>query len=316
MGYSQRFIGRKGAPLSQRLSDCPKLDRVEVRFPYFHGMFSARGVDLIQVHEPKGGILAYLAHQFMGIPYVLTRRTFAPPKISWKNRQIYQEASAVVAVSAMISQILTERTLRAKTEICPDALSSLPVELEKVQEIRNRFPDRFLIGHAAAFVPNKGQLVLIEAMRSLAGTLPELHLVLLGKGPDEARLKEAAQGLCNVSFEGHVENLGDYFTALDLYIHPSLQEGLGSVILDAMHAGLPVIASRAGGIPEIVKDRQNGLLVEAGNPQAIADAILLLYEDEHLRGLIGKRAEKYTRDFTPEMMARNYEEIYRSIHLD
>ena len=313
MGYSQRFIGRKGAPLYEILSDCPKLTRTLVSVPYCKKFMSTKGSDIIQVHEPKGGVTAYFAKKLLGVPYVLTRRTFAPPKKSWKNRLIYREASEVVSVSAMIGQILAERKLRTATAVIPDAIAQQPVDKDTSREIRSRFQDRFLIGHAAALVPNKGQLVLIEAMKELEQTHPQLHLIFLGQGPDEDMLRNAAKGLSNITFEGHVKNLGDYFAALDLYVHPSLQEGLGSVILDAMSAGLRVIASSAGGIPEIVVDKENGILIEPGSPKAALEAIKLMVEDSHLRGEIAGRAEQFAKDYTPQVMARHYDQIYQSI---
>jgi glycosyltransferase involved in cell wall biosynthesis len=117
----------------------------------------------------------------------------------------------------------------------------------------------------------------------------------------------------NVSFEGFTDCLGDYLAALDLFAYPSNFEGLGSVLLDAMHASLPIVASRVGGIPEIVSHGENGLLVEAGNSAALAAAILQLSEDAGLRQRLATNARQCADAYAPAEMARQYAALYTRI---
>jgi glycosyltransferase involved in cell wall biosynthesis len=183
-----------------------------------------------------------------------------------------------------------------------------------VAAIRNRFAGKFLLGHAAAlYDEGKGQSVLIEAMRLLADELPNLQLLFMGSGQDELMLKNAASDLNNVSFEGFTDRLGDYFAALDMYVHPSRREGLGSVLLDAMQAELPIIASCVGGIPEIIDDHVNGLLVPAGNARVLADMILRLYADTDLSRALAQRGKACAEQYTSEIMAHKYAQLYQAL---
>lgn len=313
MGYRQRLIAREGEPLLERMRELPGLECVGMRLPFTTGLRACRGAGVIQVHEGRGGHLACIAHSLYGIPYVITRRTYSPPRASLLNRRLYANAAAVVAVSSMIAELLRKLDLRPGVEVLADAHSDLQADPAATSAIRQRFAGKFLLGHAAAMVPNKGQAVLIEAMRLLADELPELQLLLLGRGRDEAMLRQAAAGLDNVCFEGFTERLGDYFAALDLYVHPSHIEGLGSVLLDAMQAGLPIIASRAGGIPEIVHDRVNGLLVPPGDPQALAAAIRRLYADTELRSELAQRGQEQAVHYSPEIMGQRYAQLYSAL---
>jgi glycosyltransferase involved in cell wall biosynthesis len=117
----------------------------------------------------------------------------------------------------------------------------------------------------------------------------------------------------NVSFEGFSFELQNYLGVMDIFAYPSNYEGLGSVLLDAMHAALPIVASRVGGIPEIISHEHNGLLVEPGNAQALADALLRLYQDAGLRARLAERAQQRAAGHTPAAMARQYAEIYASL---
>ncbi len=103
--------------------------------------------------------------------------------------------------------------------------------------------------------------------------------MLVGGGEDEGMLKTAAAGLSNVTFTGFVDNVGDYLAAFDIFVLPSNREGIGSVLLDAMDRALPVVASRVGGVPDIVHDGENGILIDAGRPDQLRDGILALCAD-------------------------------------
>ncbi|MGB1581318.1 MAG: glycosyltransferase family 4 protein [Nevskiales bacterium] len=314
LGYAQRLIARKGEPLQQQLADLPGLQRVELSQPFLIKAAVCRGAAVVQVHEAKAGHLACIAHRLYGVPYVITRRVDKPPRASWLNRRLYANAAAVVPVSAMISGVLTNAGLCNNSQVIADAHSDLPVDSQATLAIRERFSGKFLLGHAGALVDrHKGQGTLIEAMHLLANDCPDLHLLLLGSGEDEALLKQKAQGLDNISFEGFTEQLGDYLAALDLFVYPSRFEGLGSVLLDAMQKGLPIVASDVGGIPEIVRDQHNGLLVPAGDAAALAGAIRKLYADAALRKRLAENGQQLATAYSPQAMARQYADLYRSL---
>ena len=140
---------------------------------------------------------------------------------------------------------------------------------------------------------------------------PELQFLLVGGGDDEAMLRELASGLGNVAFTGWVDNVGDHLAAFDLFILPSNKEGIGGILLDAMDRALPIIASKVGGLPEIVEDGDNGILIEPRSPDQLEAAILRLYDDPDLRRAMGARGREFSRDFTAGAMARQYLALYR-----
>jgi glycosyltransferase involved in cell wall biosynthesis len=126
-------------------------------------------------------------------------------------------------------------------------------------------------------------------------------------------IEALAAGVTNVSFEGKQSNMGAWFAAADLMIHPSYSEGLGSVILEAMQANLPVVASNAGGIPDIIEHKKNGLLIEPGNAQQLADAILLLYRDKATRDTYIEANKEILKRFDIRYTSEQYQHIYQTV---
>jgi glycosyltransferase involved in cell wall biosynthesis len=114
-------------------------------------------------------------------------------------------------------------------------------------------------------------------------------------------------------FTGFVENVGDYLAAFDLFILPSNREGIGSILFDAMEAGLPVIASRVGGVPDIVHEGTNGILIDAASPEQLRNAILLLRADPELRTRFGAAGRELAKGFSAATMARKYLDVYRDV---
>jgi glycosyltransferase involved in cell wall biosynthesis len=160
--------------------------------------------------------------------------------------------------------------------------------------------------------PEKGYDVLIRAMTELPGCC----LVLLGEGPERARLTKLARQL---GVEDRVELAGwipspwtDHFR-FDVIAVPSSFEGFGLVAVEALLAGIPVVASRVGGLAEIVHDGETGLLVEPGDPSALAHALRELLIDPARRDVMGRRGrDDALQRFTPAAMASAYEAFLSS----
>ena len=123
----------------------------------------------------------------------------------------------------------------------------------------------------------------------------------------------AAAGLRNLSFAGFVDNVGDYLAALDIFILPSNREGIGSILLDAMEQRLPVIATRVGGVPDIVHDGVNGLLIDPARPDLLKAAILELRARPERRRELGERGRELAQPFTAQAMAAKYLALYQAV---
>src|SRR5262249_11214259 len=149
-----------------------------------------------------------------------------------------------------------------RVDVIPSALAHLPSQPETVATLRARHAGRFVIGLVGALVTrHKGQDILVEVAHRVRDTHPDLRFILVGDGEDAARLREQCRDLTNVELTGFVDDVGSQLAAFDLVALPSREEGLGSVLLDAMDYGKAIVASRIGGIPELVVDGDNGLLV-------------------------------------------------------
>jgi glycosyltransferase involved in cell wall biosynthesis len=306
----QVLVARANCPLAERLADTG----VEIRS--CSGLLSAfratHCVDVVHSHEGRGVYAAWLRNEISGTPYIITRRVNNPLGDSWLTRRAYTRAAAVASVAADVARIVEAFDGRVNSCVIHSSSSGLPVDAANAKAIRDRFAGKWIIGNVGALDnAQKGQEYIIEVARRLQDTHPEFQFLLVGGGNDEAMLREMAAELPNVAFTGWVDNVGDHLAAFDLFILPSNKEGIGGILLDAMDRTLPVIASRVGGLPEIVRDGENGLLIDARSPDQLERAILRLYDDPDLRRAMGARGREFSRDFTADAMAARYLELYK-----
>ncbi|MGH8529925.1 MAG: glycosyltransferase family 4 protein [Nevskiales bacterium] len=316
-GVIQTLVMRRGSSMAGNLRGLRNLELVEIGRPFIRHMAALRGAELVHAHEARAGQLAFCARLCGGTGYVITRHVHAAPSGSLLNRALYRNARAVFAASRHIGEVLQARFPRLPASVVPEAHANLPRNDEQVSVLRRRFAGKFVVGHAGALVNrHKGQLYLIEAVRQLRQRCPDLQLVLLGAGKDEAMLRASARGLDNVLFAGFQHNVGDWFAALDAFAFPSLHEGLGSVLLDAMQAGLPIVASAVGGIPEIVEHEVNGLLVPPRDAGALAQAMLRLYQEPALRDRFSAAGRVTAQRYSPADMTDSYLQHYRLLLQD
>ncbi len=198
--------------------------------------------------------------------------------------------------------------------VIPDAHATLPVDAERTLALRNRYRGKRLIAHVGTyFHATKGQLTIIEAARRAASEHPDWHFLLLGAGKDEALFRAQIGDLTNIELTGFVDNVGDYLAACDVFVFPSLDEALGSSLLDAMQFGLPIVASRVGGIPEVVKDGVNGILIEPEAPDQLYDGIeRVAQRSPEVDAMhIANRAK--AASYSASAMADSYEQLYRRV---
>jgi glycosyltransferase involved in cell wall biosynthesis len=310
-GWSQAAVVRRGEPLAVRLAG---LEGLDVRPVGGNVLAAARALGrarLVHVHDGRSGQAAWLRRKASGTPYLLTRRVPNRPGDSFLTRRVYRDAACVVVLSEAIAAVMRSWSPELECVRIPSALAKLPFDPQRAAELKAGWQGRVVVGHLGALVDrHKGQRVLVDAARLLAPTHPDIHFVLLGEGPDEGRLRAAAAGLANVEFAGFRENVGDYLAAFDLFAYPSREEGLGSALLDALDFGLPVVASRVGGIPEVVGDGAAAVLVPPGDVEALAAAISALAADPGRRARAAAAARERARQFAPERMVSAYEALY------
>jgi len=202
----------------------------------------------------------------------------------------------------------------------PDAMVSVVpngVDLELFRPPNFRSPDGEVILSIARFVPDKDQKTLVEAFAAIADRHPGAELRLVGDGPRLEPVRRHALALLpesRVAFLPGRLDLLPLFHQSSLFVLSSLREGLPNVILEAMATGLPVVATRVGGIPEVVEEGRTGLLVPAGDVRAMASALDRLLSDENLRDSYGKAGRmKVETKHHCRTAARQHEDIFERL---
>lgn len=313
-GYRLAVVANPKSPFYQA---CSELDLQLLPCSQFlrqHPRTLTKEYPLVHVHEGKAVYWAWLQKCLHGAPYIITRRVDNPLKKKVLLRKAYEHACGVVALSTAIQQAILSRLPGLDVSIIPSSPVTYPTSEALPKEISQSGQDpEFRVIQAGKFYAHKGHETTIGAARILAEEQPDIHIYLLGDGPDLDRIRSLSAGLRNVSFVGQQRNMGAWFEAANLLIHPSNSEGLGSVILEAMAAGLPTIGARAGGIPDIISDQHNGLLIEPGDSRGLAEAITKMKEDVQFRDQVLANTQETLDSFSIQRCAQRYESLYRSI---
>jgi len=174
--------------------------------------------------------------------------------------------------------------------------------------------DAPVIGFVGRLAPIKGADLFLQTAVRLSREFPSLRAVLVGKGEQRGELEAyaAREGFSGVRFLGHRDDVGDVLTAIDVVLMPSRHEGLPLVLLEAMAAGRPIVATAVGGIPEVV-DGRSAWLVPPGSVDALTEATRTALTDPMRAAALAKTAQETVRRFTAEGMAERVIEVYRTM---
>lgn len=316
LGVEQRIVLRAGQPLVDRLADVPGLARLPIGKPFAAHLRKMRGA-FLHAHDGKGAHFAHAAHRWVGARYVLTRRVDNRPSASRRTRRMYTQAAGVAVLSLAIDRVLSRYQPGLESVVIPSAAGALPVDEARAVALRQSWSGECVVGHVGALDDSqKGQHDLIAAIRLLAVKDAGWYAVLVGGGADEPAFRRDAADCRNIAFAGHVDNVGDYLMAFDLFAFPSVHEGLGSTLLDAMQAGLPIVASAVDGIPELIEHEVNGLLVAPRDPDALAAALARLRGDRVLARRLGEAGREHVRAYNAAAMAGRYLRWYARLGVD
>jgi glycosyltransferase involved in cell wall biosynthesis len=230
-----------------------------------------------------------------------TRRTWKRPPFLALERLSYAAADAVIAVSHGLADFLStaeglprHKTIVIENGVDPDLAATAPPR-QAARALLDLPGDAPILGTVGRLAPQKGQRDLVRALPSIRAVIPGTLLVIAGDGPLRGPLEDEARraGVSDaVRFLGHRDDVPVILSALDLFVLPSLWEGLPLALLEAMSMSLPVVATRAVGIEETVTDGVEGLLTPCQDPEALARAAVRLLGDRHLAlgcGTAGRR---------------------------
>src|SRR5689334_14085358 len=279
-------------------------------------------IDLIHTHGYKADLYGYLAAWRCHKPVVATCHnwvggTAALGIYNHLDRMALKKFNALAAVSDTVAQ----------------RLLAFGVPAEKIKTIANgidvpaferaeplpllKSENSTVVGIVARLDLQKGFEYLLQAARELCKTFPGLKILVVGEGPDRDAIEDLIQqyGLqSNVVLAGQQSNMPGVYAAMDIFVLPSLNEGLPMTVLEAMAASKPVIATRVGAIPSVIKDGENGLLVDPKNSEGLRKAIASLLSDPERRRRMGDQAHALVnRSYTSEAMALKYREMYEGV---
>lgn len=191
---------------------------------------------------------------------------------------------------------------------------AIKIDLQTKREELGLSLDGPIIGVISRIEKVKGITYILDAMPEIIKEVPELTLLIVGDGSELENLRSRTHQLGieqNVIFTGVRYDIPEIFQALDVYLLPSLSEGLPMSLLEAMAAGCPIIASNVGGVPDAVINYESAILVSPGNPKELAEAVLVLCHDESLRKKMSTNLKiKFRGCYNSDVMIRKYSELY------
>ena len=285
-------------------------------------IISAEQPDIVHVHSRRGADLWGAAAAWrMRIPAIITRRVDNPEN-PFLARLKYRFYKKIVTISKEIRRVLhAEGIPSEKIEVIPSAVDTQRFNTTCDQEwFRAEFglkPKHRTIGMLAQFIPRKGHRFLISAAPEILSRCPEARILLFGKGPLQNSIRQqcSSQQLGDkVLFAGFRNDLERILPCLNIVVHPATLEGLGVSLLQSAAAGVPIVATRVGGIPEIIENGINGYLIEAGDIQAITNRVINLLEDPIKSKRFGSCGRKKVESqFSIDKMAKSYLSLYRKV---
>ncbi|MBI5149269.1 MAG: glycosyltransferase family 4 protein [Candidatus Omnitrophica bacterium] len=315
-----RSAGATVVPLAIRTKS--ELDiRIYACLPRLKRLVSDYKIDIIHSHTRITQVMGTWLSRVTGVPYVSTCHGFFKPRLARRLFPCWGEA--VIAISGPVRD-----HLRADFGIPDEKISIVhsgvdvelysPVDTQAGIKWRNKYNlgEGPALGMIARFSDVKGQDIAIEAMRTVVQRVPGAKLLLAGEGKMEQKLREMVKSFqleSRVIFCPIVNQTAGLLSALDIFLVPSRQEGLGLSIMEAQAAGLPVVASRVGGIPGLIEHGRTGILVEPENPAALAEAVIVLCRDERRRAELGKAAREFVRkNYSADAMVAATLDFYKS----
>jgi glycosyltransferase involved in cell wall biosynthesis len=174
-----------------------------------------------------------------------------------------------------------------------------------------------VFGTVSVFRRLKGHRVLLEATPEILRAIPEARLLLAGEGPQERNIRNKIEELGigrSVLMPGFREDVPRVLNTMDVFVFPSLQEALGTAILEALAMARAVAASRVGGIPEIIEDGKTGFFINPENPADVAEKVIRLLKNPDLRRRVGDQGRRFVEaHYDHRLMVRRLEDLYREL---
>ena len=334
-GHLAEIVCPPGTPLSRRASACgvPVHEvplRGELDLPSalkVRRLIQQIEPHILQMHTAHAHTIGRLAHLGMGdSPAVIVQRrvdfSIHRSGTPGLTRLKYQHGiHRYVAISHKIKAVLEKDGIDSQQiRVVHSGVPPLPEPQKSAQEIGQQLGlprDTLLLGCVGALSEHKGHRHLLKAMSMMADRRRPPHLVLVGEGELSQELDALAHqyGVAErVHFVGFQKEIASWYHAIDLFLHPSTEEGLGTSILDALAVGKTVIACDVGGIPEVIEDGVTGRLAVAADARSLAEVIDELIDDPATASQLGTAGQQRVYEvFSAEAMVRGNIEVHREL---
>ena len=285
------------------------------------------GADILHCYNTYADLVGVITRWRTGIPIITTMWMWG--SLGWK-REVLQKLETfllrffnVVTAQSKDAQEATMKRLPGRD--VPILIGGLPFNEvtyspEQRDQLRSSYgasSHEIVLVHVARFWPEKAHEVLIEGFRQIVEKEPNARLWVVGIGPEKPKIESLVKELnleSSVSFLGFRDDLYEFLPLADIQVHPSDTEGLPLAVCTGMCAGLPVVATRVGGMPEVVRDGISGFLVEKRNPEQFAQAVLKLIRNEDLRKQLGNGARNIiTTEYSLQAATSRLTKVYEGM---
>ena len=313
--YQREFDGKTGLPFHGELN--PVFVRQVLR------MVRDEQFDIIHSHDAHALTPTLFVKMFYkDVRLVHTRRVdFSVNKNRFSRLKYTNKwVDSVVAISKAVKNVLVEDGLDADAVPLINSGVRFPehVEMSAIEQTASELgvSGFKVIGNISNFADHKDHKTLIRAFDALCQSRSDVKLLLVGDGPLYDEIVEFSRTLAcfdRIVFTGHRDDVYELMHIMDLFSLTSTTEGLGTTIIDALYMGLPVVATRAGGIPELVQDGENGFLAEIKDVSAITGFFEKLLEDTALRNRLSGNARNSAENFSDKRMVEQYIALYEQV---
>lgn len=300
---------------------------VDFRYPFkLASLLKKNSIDILHLHNSTAFFYGVLAGKIAGlnrIIYTEHARDVAPNiKVRIMDKILSHMTYRIVVVAEFLKRNLVQREWMdpANITVIYNGIDgdkfTRDYDREEVFRELTISPQSKIIGIVARLDPIKNHQCLIRAMKTVLDNYQDAVLLVIGDGPLRHELEElvAAEKLGkNILFLGTRNDIPRLLSVLDIFVLCSLSEGLPLTILEAMAAGKPIVATDVGGIPEVIQEGIEGIIIPSDNENRLAEVIIDLLRDEKKRLDMGERARrKFMEKFTIETMVQRYEALYLS----
>ncbi len=307
-------------PLRQRFTYDPFL------IPQAYRLVNSNRIQILQSHGYKSHALCLILKLLTGVPWVGFVHGWTNE--NWKIRLYHKldltllrfADKCVVVAEKLRSQLVASGISDHKIVTIRNAINTGELPPDSGHLVRTRYAladTDFLVGVIGRFSPEKGHSYFIEALRQLVANHRQIKALLVGDGQEEQALRDQVTRLGlddHVIFTGYQEDVIPFIRAIDILVLPSLSEGMPNAALEAMACAKPVVATRVGGIPEVVVDGVTGLLVEAAQPGELAGAMIALMDDRGRAEAYGAAGMARVRnEFDPYVRAKKIMAVYHDL---